>query len=36
MEEKTGWRMLPRRIGPTTLCFTPDYDMWAEKICTIY
>ncbi len=36
--EETGWRMdKPRRIGVyKRFVFMPDYDMWAEKICTIY
>ena len=36
--EETGWRMdKPRRIGVyKRFVFMPDYDLWAEKICTIY
>lgn len=36
--EETGWRMdKPRRLGAfKQFVFMPDYDMWAEKICTIY
>lgn len=36
--EETGWRMdRPRRLGAfRRYVFMPEYDMWAEKICTIY
>jgi len=36
--EETGWRMdKPRRMGAfRRFVFMPEYDMWAEKICTIY
>lgn len=36
--EETGWSMAaPVRIGAyRRFVFMPDYDMWAEKICTIY
>lgn len=36
--EETGWRMgKPRRLGAfRRFVFMPEYDMWAEKICTIY
>ncbi len=36
--EETGWRMrLDRRLGfYRRFTFMPEYDMWAEKICTIY
>lgn len=36
--EETGWRMgRPTRLGAfRRFVFMPEYDMWAEKICTIY
>jgi 8-oxo-dGTP diphosphatase len=36
--EETGWRVQPlRRLGAfRRLCYMPDYDMWAEKMCAIY
>lgn len=36
--EETGWRMTrPTRLGVfKRFVFMPDYDMWAEKICTVY
>ena len=36
--EETGWHMdKPVRLGAfRRFVFMPDYDMWAEKICTIY
>lgn len=36
--EETGWRMdKPRRLGAfKRFVFMPEYDLWAEKICTIY
>jgi 8-oxo-dGTP diphosphatase len=36
--EETGWTMdRPVRIGAyRRFVFMPDYDMWAEKVCTIY
>jgi len=36
--EETGWHMdRPRRLGAfKRFVFMPEYDMWAEKICTIY
>ena len=36
--EETGWHIsTPRRIGAyRRFVFMPDYDMWAEKLCTIY
>lgn len=36
--EETGWRMdAPRRIGCfRRFTYMPDYDLWAEKLCTIY
>jgi len=36
--EETGWRMgRPTRLGAfRRFVFMPEYDMWAEKVCTIY
>ena len=36
--EETGWRIAnPRRIGAfRRFTWMPDYDKWAEKLCTIY
>ena len=36
--EETGWRMdRPVRLGAfRRFVFMPEYDMWAEKICTVY
>ncbi len=36
--EETGWRIArPRRLGCfRRFTFMPEYDLWAEKICTIY
>lgn len=36
--EETGWRIsAPRRIGAfRRFCYMPDYDRWAEKLCTVY
>lgn len=36
--EETGWHIAsPRRIGVfKRYAFMPEYDKWAEKICTIY
>lgn len=36
--EETGWRMrVNRRLGAfRRYTFMPEYDLWAEKICTIY
>jgi len=36
--EETGWRIgRPRRLGVyKRFTYMPDYDLWAEKICTIY
>ena len=38
VREETGWLIArPRRIGVfRRFAFMPDYDLWAEKICTIY
>ena len=36
--EETGWRMgRPVRLGAfRRFVYMPEYDLWAEKICTIY
>ncbi|QBF34122.1 NUDIX hydrolase [Thalassococcus sp. S3] len=36
--EETGWLIgRPRRIGAfRRYAFMPEYDLWAEKLCTIY
>lgn len=36
--EETGWTMAqPRRIGAfRRFVYMPEYDRWAEKLCTIY
>lgn len=36
--EETGWSIAaPRRLGAyRRYTYMPEYDMWAEKICTIY
>lgn len=36
--EETGWHMTaPRRLGAfRRFTFMPEYDLWAEKLCTIY
>lgn len=36
--EETGWTMqLTRRLGAfRRFTFMPEYDLWAEKICTVY
>lgn len=36
--EETGWRIaLQRRLGAfRRFTYMPDYDRWAEKLCTIY
>jgi 8-oxo-dGTP diphosphatase len=36
--EETGWHIsTPRRIGVyRRFVYMPDYDLWAEKLCTIY
>lgn len=36
--EETGWSIAaPRRIGAfRRFVYMPEYDLWAEKICTIY
>ncbi|MCV2863211.1 NUDIX hydrolase [Defluviimonas sp. WL0075] len=36
--EETGWSMAaPRRLGAfRRFTYMPEYDKWAEKLCTIY
>ncbi|GAA6209732.1 NUDIX hydrolase [Cognatishimia sp. WU-CL00825] len=36
--EETGWTLAaPRRLGAfRRFCYMPDYDLWAEKLCSIY
>ncbi len=36
--EETGWTIAaPRRLGAyRRFTFMPEYDLWAEKLCTIY
>jgi 8-oxo-dGTP diphosphatase len=36
--EETGWHIANiRRVGAfRRFCYMPDYDMWAEKLCTVY
>ena len=36
--EETGWRMrLHRRLGAfRRFTYMPEYDLWAEKLCTVY
>ncbi|MEB8388918.1 NUDIX hydrolase [Rhodobacteraceae bacterium KMM 6894] len=36
--EETGWTIAaPRRLGAfRRFVFMPEYDLWAEKLCTIY
>lgn len=36
--EETGWRIgTPRRIGTfRRFTYMPEYDRWAEKLCTVY
>ena len=36
--EETGWRIAaPRRIGAfRRFCYMPEYDLHAEKLCTLY
>jgi len=36
--EETGWTIAnPKRIGAfRRFVFMPEYDLWAEKLCTIY
>lgn len=36
--EETGWRIrVTRRLGAfRRFTFMPEYDLWAEKVCTVY
>ncbi|GGW25589.1 NUDIX hydrolase [Gemmobacter lanyuensis] len=36
--EETGWTIrIERRLGAfRRFCYMPDYDLWAEKLCSIY
>lgn len=36
--EETGWSIEPiRRLGAyRRFCYMPDYEIWAEKVCTLY
>lgn len=36
--EETGWTIrIRRRLGAfRRFCYMPEYDLWAEKLCTIY
>lgn len=36
--EETGWRIGPvRRLGAfRRFTYMPEYDLWAEKLCTVY
>ena len=36
--EETGWTIAgPRRLGAfRRFVYMPEYDLWAEKLCTIY
>ena len=36
--EETGWTMeIERRLGAfRRFTFMPEYDLWAEKLCTVY
>jgi 8-oxo-dGTP diphosphatase len=36
--EETGWRIrITRRLGAfRRFTFMPEYDLWAEKVCTVY
>lgn len=36
--EETGWHIgAPRRVGTfRRFTYMPDYDLWAEKVCTVY
>lgn len=38
LTEETGWIMsAPRRLGAfRRFTFMPDYEIWAEKLCTVY
>lgn len=36
--EETGWKIaVTRRLGAfRRFTYMPDYDLWAEKVCTVY
>ena len=36
--EETGWKIAPiRRLGAfRRFTYMPEYDLWAEKLCTVY
>jgi 8-oxo-dGTP diphosphatase len=36
--EETGWRVrIQRRLGAfRRFTYMPEYDLWAEKVCTVY
>ncbi|NJM82738.1 MAG: NUDIX hydrolase [Tabrizicola sp.] len=38
VEEETGWKIgVTRRIGAfRRFAYMPEYDLWAEKLCTVY
>ena len=38
MIEETGWRIaVERRLGAfRRFTYMPEYDFWAEKLCTVY
>lgn len=38
VQEETGWTMrLCRRLGAfRRFTYMPEYDLWAEKLCTVY
>jgi 8-oxo-dGTP diphosphatase len=38
VREETGWRIvIDRRIGAfRRFTYMPEYDLWAEKVCTVY
>ncbi len=38
VREETGWRIaIERRIGAfRRFTYMPEYDLWAEKVCTVY
>jgi 8-oxo-dGTP diphosphatase len=38
VREETGWKMaLGRRLGAfRRFTYMPEYDLWAEKVCTVY
>ncbi len=38
VKEETGWKIdIQRRIGAfRRFTYMPEYDLWAEKVCTVY